>query len=122
MSKLRQRADIERRIIDEIVVDAYTEEERALGWYYYVEDKLKPPFTALCIVKRESSPLCKVETVDVIGIASEDECRHELLVSVRWAGQVLALPLAQLTPQTKLAATQQAVADWHYWVGQRYVF
>ncbi len=30
----------ERRIAMEIVVDAYDEQERALGWYYYLEDKL----------------------------------------------------------------------------------
>ena len=28
----------EERIIYGIVVDAYTREERAMGWYYYLED------------------------------------------------------------------------------------
>jgi hypothetical protein len=30
----------EHRIEQEIVVDAYTEDERALGWYYHLESKL----------------------------------------------------------------------------------
>jgi hypothetical protein len=27
----------EARIIDEIIVDAHTNEERAMSWYYYLE-------------------------------------------------------------------------------------
>lgn len=27
----------ERRITDEIIVDAYDPEEKAMGWYYYLE-------------------------------------------------------------------------------------
>jgi hypothetical protein len=29
----------EARIINEIVVDAYTESERAMGWYYYLDNQ-----------------------------------------------------------------------------------
>ena len=31
------------RINMEMVVDAYNEEERAMGWYYYLEDRLHLP-------------------------------------------------------------------------------
>jgi hypothetical protein len=34
----------EYRIEMEIVVDAYGEEERAMGWYCYLQDKLTFPF------------------------------------------------------------------------------
>lgn len=37
----------EHRIEMEIVVDAYGSEERAMGWYYYLEDKLEFPFKAM---------------------------------------------------------------------------
>jgi hypothetical protein len=36
----------EQRITMEIVVDAYTPEEQAMGWYYSLEDRLRFPFTA----------------------------------------------------------------------------
>ncbi|MFZ1061286.1 MAG: calcium-binding protein [Candidatus Rokuibacteriota bacterium] len=39
----------------EIVVDAYDEQERAMGWYYYLQDQLRFPFTATCIAKRSIS-------------------------------------------------------------------
>ena len=31
----------EERIDMEVVVDAYNEDEREMGWYYYLEDKLQ---------------------------------------------------------------------------------
>ena len=34
----------EQRIAMEIVVDAYTPEEQAMGWYYSLEDRLHFPF------------------------------------------------------------------------------
>jgi hypothetical protein len=41
----------------EIVVDAYNKEERAMGWYSYLEDKLNFPFLTRCIQERPVSPL-----------------------------------------------------------------
>lgn len=39
-------SEIENRIEMEIVVDAYDESERAMGWYYYLQDNLNVPFKA----------------------------------------------------------------------------
>ena len=36
----------EDRITMRAVVDAYGSEERALGWYYYLENELRIPFRA----------------------------------------------------------------------------
>ena len=46
----------EDRIDEEIIVDCYGEAERAMGWYYYLEDRLEFPFTAKCTVGRSISP------------------------------------------------------------------
>jgi hypothetical protein len=46
--------------MEEVVVDAYGEEERAMGWYYYAADNIVFPFKAQCSAKRAASPL-KVE-------------------------------------------------------------
>jgi hypothetical protein len=47
-SRPERDEDREHRIIFDIVVDAYGEDERAMGWYYYLEDKLHVPFAARC--------------------------------------------------------------------------
>jgi hypothetical protein len=112
----------EQRIRDEIVVDAYGSEEQALGWYYYLEERLIFPFRARCLAVRSVSPLRVEETVQVIGMPGEDECEREMFVQIRWRGRTLAVPLSQLEGVDVDEATAEAIADWHYWVGQGYAF
>ena len=66
----------EERISMEIVVDAYNEEERAMGWYCYLEDKLDFPFLTRCIKERPISPLRVGDEVEVVGMGPQDECRE----------------------------------------------
>jgi hypothetical protein len=112
----------EARIINEIVVDAYTESERAMGWYYYLDNQLQFPFPARCVSQRAISPLRRGELVTVVGMAPEDECMHEMFVRVRWGHSALAVPLSQLVARHGDTETSRAVEDWHYWVAQGYEF
>jgi len=123
MSKNKIDKTREHRIDVEIVVDAYDETERAMGWYYYLEEKLVFPFTARCIAKRSISPLTVGDEVDVISLPKEEECEHEMFVTIRWEREGLAVPLSQLNPIAVTdPQTVQAVEDWHYWVRQGYRF
>lgn len=118
MTRLKENKARERRIEMEVVVDAYNALERAMGWYYYLEERLKFPFKARCRSKREISPLHVGEEVEVVGMAAEKECESEMFVRLRWRGAKLAVPLSQLEPLAAKAKTKEAVADWHYWVGR----
>ena len=102
----------------EIIVDAHDECERAMGWYYYLEDRLQFPFTAKCIAKRPISPLRVKDEVQVIGMPPEEECEHEMFVMIRWEKDGLAVPLSQLKPLDADDPTREAVEDWHYWLRQ----
>lgn len=93
-----------------------------MGWYYYLEERLKCPFKARCKSKREISPLHVEEEVEVLGMAPERECEAEMFVRVRWRGRRLAVPLAQLELRGMDATTREAVGDWHYWVSRGYEF
>ena len=112
----------EERITMEIVVDCYNESEQAMGWYYYLQDKLRFPFTAQCIARRAISPLRVKNEVTVIDMAPEEECEHEMVVMIRWEKDGLGVPLSQLKPIAADTQTVQAVEDWHYWVKQGYQF
>ena len=114
--------DREQRITMEIIVDAYNEWERALGWYYYLEENLSLPFLARCMAKRAISPLRIGDEVEVIGMPDEKECEHEMFVTIRWEKEGLAVPLSQLKVIHADDQTKQAVEDWHYWIGQGYCF
>jgi hypothetical protein len=125
MAKTKPKRDDEReyRIRMEIVVDAYGPEERALGWYYYLKDGLQFPFTATCIAKRAVSPLQVKDKVEVIGLPGEEECEHEMFVTIHWNKHELAVPLSQLKLiRAADEQTKQAVEDWHYWVQMGYEF
>src|SRR3954452_19831389 len=86
----------EERITMEVVVDAYNEDERAMGWYYYLEGKLSVPFRARCVEEREVSLLSVGDEVEVVGMPPERECEREMFVSIHWGKRKLAVPLAQL--------------------------
>ncbi len=121
--KIKQDKGREERITMEIIVDAYGPEEQAMGWYYYLEDKLQFPFTAICNQKRAISPLHVKDEVDVIGMAPEEECEKEMFVLIQWEKDGLAVPLSQLTViKSTNKQTKQAVEDWHYWVQMGYSF
>ncbi len=122
MSKVKRDEEREDRITMEIVVDAYGPEEQVMGWYYYLQDTMQFPFTAVCASKRRISPLKEGATVDVVGMTPEDECEKEMFVEIRWEDDTLAVPLIQLEASEADEETQQAIADWHYWVNQGYEF
>ena len=122
MSRAGKNAERERRIEMEIIVDANGSEEQAMGWYYYLEEKVHFPFTAICVAERSVSPLHKGDEVEVLGTAPEEECQHEMFVMMRWERRGLAVPLSQLKPIADADKdTREAIADWHYWVKQGYV-
>ncbi len=113
----------EERIMMEIVVDAYRAEEQAMGWYYYLEEQLQFPFLAHCIAERAISPLRVGDEVEVVGMAPEDECEHEMFVLMPWERRTLAVPLSQLQAASHVdEETRQAVEDWHYWAERGYEF
>ncbi len=116
MRRHQREEDREERIRREIVVDAQGAEERAMSWYHYLTDILAFPFIAQCSAKRAISPLQIGDEVDVIGMAPEDECQHEIFVLMRWERDGLAVPLSQLTVTYADDETRQAVEDWLYWV------
>lgn len=116
MKEIERDEEREHRIEMEVIVDAYGPEEQALGWHCYLEDKTTFPLTARCIGQRRISPLQVGEEVKVIGMAPEDDCMHEMFVEIEWQDRTLGVPLAQLEPIEVDDLTQEAIADWHYWV------
>ena len=109
----------EDRIHNEAIVDA-SPDEQAMSWYYYLESKISFPFQAKCLAAKVVSPLRKGETVEVVRMAPDEVCEHDMLVLVRWQGRTMAAPLAQLTAVDPDESTAEAVGDWHYWVAQGY--
>lgn len=120
----------EDRILFDIVVDAYNETERALGWYYHLEQEITFPFTArikqgfagVSAHLNERSLPIDADKVSVVGLASEDACMSSVRAVVEHHQAQFVVPLAQLECQTTDESTSQAVSDWHYWCAKGYEF
>ncbi len=118
--EVEKNQDREERISMEAIVDAYGPEEQAMGWYYYLDDKIAFPFQGKCIQQRKVSPLKMGEVVEVISIGPEDECEREMFVVIRWMDRELAVPLVQIEGIDVDAQTEEAIGDWHYWMARGY--
>jgi hypothetical protein len=120
MKRRSRDEEREQRITMEIIVDAYTPDEQAMGWYSSMEDRLRFPFVARCIAERSISPLRVGNEMEVVGLAPEEECQHEMFVLIRWERRGLGVPLAQLEGVAVDQQTRQVIEDWQYWVAQGY--
>jgi hypothetical protein len=94
MAKPKRDPVREERIHEEVIVDANGPAEQPIGWYYYLEDKIRFPFQAKCITSKVTSPLRRGESVDVRGLASEDACSGDMLVLISLAGPLGCSALA----------------------------
>ncbi|MGF1494792.1 MAG: calcium-binding protein [Microcoleaceae cyanobacterium] len=112
----------EDRIDAEVIVDAYSPEEQALGWYYYLDRKIKFPFKA----KWVDSPNSKGKTVKVLKMPPEEDCMLEMFVEIRYKDKSgedeFSVRLAEIQPIDVDPNTEEAIADWHYWVEMDYEF
>jgi hypothetical protein len=120
MERIPTDEEREQRILMEIIADANGPEEQAAGWYSYLADLLQFPFLTICITRRATSPLRVDDEVEVVGMAPEEECEHEMFVLTRWDRDTLAVPLSQLAVINGDEQNRQAVEDWHYWTAQGY--
>ncbi|MDR3171466.1 MAG: calcium-binding protein [Treponema sp.] len=118
MEKTEEDKEREERIYNDIIVDAYGDEEQAVGWQTYLQDTLQFPFKAKCIKALATSPLLKNEKVKVLRIADMELCYHAMFVEIAWQNRLLTVPLEQLLPVDSDEETVEAVQDWHYWVGR----
>jgi hypothetical protein len=112
----------EERIYMEAIVDAYDSGERAMGWYYYLEDKISFPLTAECIAVDKRNPLELNERITVTQMSGEDYCEYDMYVDISWKDKVLAIPLTQIKQLDADEDTIEAIGDWHYWKKQGYEF
>ena len=96
MKRPRRDPVREDRIYNEAIVDARPEEQ-AMSWYYYLEGKITFPFRARCVAANAVSPLRNGETVEVLRMAVENACEHDMLVQIRWRGRKMAVPVCVLS-------------------------
>jgi Calcium binding len=122
MPKIERDENREERIDMEVIVDAYGEEERAMGWYYYLAENMDFPFKAQWITRRRPEG----RDVEVIEMSPGDDCSHDMFVEVRYNSgtidDIFSARLSEINPIDVDEETAQVIADWHYWVAMGYEF
>ena len=122
MTKRDKDEDREERIMMEIVVDCYGEEERAMSWETYLGETLQFPFQAQCIETRRVSPLEEGEKVQVTDMVPMEDPPSEFFAEIEWGGRTMGVPLSQLEGVDVDEETKEAIEDWRYWKQRGYGF
>jgi hypothetical protein len=116
MSRTEKDQERENRIEMEVIVDAYDKEEVVMGWYYYLSENINFPFEAQWISGKKPEG----RTVQVVGMSDCDDCLNDMFVQVEYEDDEFSARLSDISPLNVDQDTQQAIADWHYWIARGY--
>ncbi|QSJ15164.1 calcium-binding protein [Nostoc sp. UHCC 0702] len=127
MPSVERDENRENRIETEIIVDTENDkEERAMGWYYYLDDTLNVPFMAKLKKKSRKSGTIEEKKVEVLGMAPDDDCLKDMYVEVVYPDgkdeDVFTAKLSEIEVIDADDETKEAIADWHYWLARGYKF
>jgi hypothetical protein len=126
MASVERDETREHRIETEIIVDAEDKEDRAMGWYYYLDDMIEFPFMGKWKKKSRKTSTIEEKPVEVLGMAPEDDCLRDMYVDVAYIGakedDIHTAKLSDIEPIDVDEETQEAIADWLYWLGRGYKF
>ncbi|MEI6370892.1 MAG: calcium-binding protein [Nostocales cyanobacterium ELA608] len=116
----------ETRINTEILADAEDKEERAMGWYYYLDDCLNVPFMGKWKKKNRKTGAIEEKPVEVLGMSGEDDCLKDMYVDVAYLtgkeDDIHSAKLSEIEATDADEETQEALADWQYWLSRGYKF
>ncbi|MBD2197220.1 MULTISPECIES: calcium-binding protein [Calothrix] len=126
MPSVEQDKTREQRIETEIIADAEDKEDRAMAWYYYLEEALNFPFNAKWTKKSRKSTTPQEKQVEVLGMAPDDECLKDMIVEVAVINgkedDVYSAKLSEIEAIDADEDTLEALADWQYWLARGYKF
>jgi len=112
-------AGLEDYIDEKITVDAYTESEIALGWYYYLEDHLSFPFQAYIRTAYLEHPEM-YSLVTVHRMAGTDRCAYRQMWVLgepsTCSKRLFHFALSDIQQVKAGEQTIEALTNWKYWV------
>ncbi len=113
------KEEIQYKIDYEIIVDCYDEYEVSMGWYYFMEETLEFPFTAIAQVKKRDGSQDK-QQVEITGLSSDEEgfIHQDFLLEMEIGGLLVPVAYSKLSDIQADASTIEAFEIWDYWVGK----
>ena len=112
-------SEISRRdkIIDEVIVDCYDEEEVATAWFYYLAENMTMPFKAKVIGDRRVGNLKVGDIVEVIDVVSnmDDGRSYRAIIEVKKDETLFEIPLERVESIDAIKETYEMIENWRYW-------
>jgi Calcium binding len=105
----------EHRILYEIIVDAYDEEEQRMSWYYYLEETLEFPFEATARFRLKNGQT-EIKAIRIVEIDPKGENGKPLRFGI---ASDYDQPVYYIDPETIVGMDTteknlEAVNDWLY--------
>jgi hypothetical protein len=115
---MTRQKDEERdhRIHDEIIVDAYGEEEQAMSWYYYMEENLAFPMKAK-VKLRFRGGKTEEKAVKIVEIDPESETSLTLRLGITEgkSDRVQYISPEDIVSIQTTEGNSEILNDWLYW-------
>jgi hypothetical protein len=117
---MAREKDAERdyRIHDEIIVDAYGEEEQAMSWYYYMEENLEFPMKAKVKLRLRGGKT-EEKAIKIVEIDPESETSLTLRLGITEgkSDRVQYVSPADIVRIQTTEGNLEILNDWLYWRG-----
>lgn len=111
-----------RQIIEEeIIVDAYDDDEVNMGWYYFIAEGLSFPFQAMAKIKKRDG-----STEEYVGTVVEDATDEErfrgetFYVHIDYKGTLMKIEIRDLTIVDATTENHKVIEIWKFWLDGKY--
>lgn len=114
MDRIPEDEAMEHKIHYEIVVDAHSDDEVKMSWYYHLHDNMQFPFEAYYRFKQRDGAF-KKRKVQVLEMSSEEMAGDHMSVGIAYDEDVFYVPLLDLEDNDADEETLETINDWRYW-------
>ena len=106
----------EHRILYEVIVDAYDEEEQAMGWYYYMADNLEFPIEATVRFALKGGQ-SEVKPAQIVDVDSKSERGSAIRLGIVEPGneRVQYISPEDIVRLDTTPENLEIINDWLYW-------
>jgi hypothetical protein len=112
----------ETRFAEEILREAEDKTERAMAWYYYLDDKINFRFSAVWNKINRKTSTVEKKNVEVLCMSDADICLNNMYVVISYMDDQYDVKLSEIEAIDADEQTKEALADWGYWLARGYVF
>lgn len=104
----------ESKIYSEIVVDAYNDEEVNTSWYYYFEENMEFPVSAVVKLKKRNGQYENVEVM-LVEVASEVDKELMFGLVLTMKGYVFPISPKDIVSVDTSEENREMLNDWLFW-------